>query len=63
MSQFVSSGMTPRAWRMISYICIGTTIYGIVLVTETLQNYKLNRIDRQMKELERLERSSTIPTP
>ncbi len=51
MSGFVHGGMTPRAWRMISYICIGATVYGMVLVAETLQTYKLNRIDLQMKML------------
>lgn len=47
----LSTGMTPRAWRMISYLCIGATIYGMVFVTETLQNIRLNRIDQQMKML------------
>ncbi len=57
MNTFLYGGMTPRAWRMISYICIGITIYGMVLVTEALQNQRMNRIDRQMREVERLEQS------
>ncbi|MBI1979642.1 MAG: hypothetical protein HYS58_02645 [Elusimicrobia bacterium] len=48
-SSFASTEMTPRAWRMLSYICVGATIYGMVLATETLQKFKLNRIDRQLE--------------
>lgn len=49
-NHFLSTGMTPRSWRMISYICVGATIYGMVLLTETLQAYKLNRIDQQLNQ-------------
>ncbi|MBI2118901.1 MAG: hypothetical protein HYT97_04665 [Elusimicrobia bacterium] len=52
-NHFLSTGMTPRSWRMLSYICVGTTIYGMVLLTETLQTYKLNRIDQQLDQYNR----------
>ena len=52
----MQTGMTPRAWRMISYSCIGFLIYGLVLVTEIVQNYHLNKIDKQMEMIEKMER-------
>ena len=49
----LSTEMTPRAWRMICYCVIGFLIYGLVLLMELLQNVHLNRIDEQLKELDR----------
>ena len=49
----MSTEMTPRAWRMISYSVIGFLIYGFILLMELLQNIHLNRIDSQLKELDR----------
>jgi hypothetical protein len=54
-SHFLQTGMTPRAWRMICYICIGMCVYGLILLMETVQKFQLNRIDRQLQELNRQE--------
>jgi len=56
MNSFVHGGMTARGWRMIAYACVGFFIYGAVFVAETLQNYSLNRIDRQMQQIQRMDR-------
>ena len=50
-SSFGSTEMTPRAWRMLSYACVGIFLYGAVVIAETLQNYHLNKIDKQMQEI------------
>ena len=51
MNQFLYSGMTPRAWRMISYCCVGFFLYGMVLFYEIMQNIHLNKIDAQLQLL------------
>ena len=53
--KLIQTGMTPRAWRMIAYSCIGLFFYGVTIVMETLQNYNLNRIDTQMQRMDALE--------
>jgi hypothetical protein len=50
-NQFFYTGMTPRAWRMISYSCVGFFIYSAILFTEMLQNVHLYKIDHQLKLL------------
>ena len=49
----MNTGMTPRAWRMLSYCCIGLVIYSMVLFGEILQNMHLDRIDQQLKAVEK----------
>ena len=51
----LNTAMTPRAWRMISFCCIGVTIYGLFLLHGLLQSMHLNRIDQQLKSLEAAE--------
>jgi hypothetical protein len=51
--EFLSTEMTPRAWRMIAYACAGFFIYSLILFLEILQNIQLNRIDGQLKALDR----------
>lgn len=59
-NDFLHGGMTPRAWRMISYSCIGFFIYGIVIASEALQNRQLNRIDQQMQRMNSMESSDIL---
>lgn len=49
MSHFASGGMTPRAWRMISYSCIGFLLYGGVILSEMMQEVRLKKVDDQLK--------------
>lgn len=51
-NQFLYRGMTPRAWRMISYSCIGFLIYGMIVFGEMLQSVQLSRIDSELKAVE-----------
>ena len=52
-NQFMSTEMTPRALRMIAYCVVGFLIYCLILFMEVLQNFQLNRIDAQLKALDR----------
>ena len=51
--EFLTTEMTPRAWRMLTYSVAGFLIYGLVLFMELLQTFHLNRIDAQLKTLDR----------
>ena len=54
MSQsFISTGMTPRAWRMISYCVVGFLVYCLLLFAEMLQSFHLNKIDQQLNLLDK----------
>ena len=48
----LSTEMTPRAWRMISYCTVGFLIYGLFLLHQLLLNLHLNRIDQQLKDID-----------
>ena len=53
--EFLSTEMTPRAVRMLSYCCIGFFVYGSVLLAEIYQNIQLQRIDQQLKMAEKMD--------
>lgn len=53
--EFLSTELTPRAVRMLSYCCIGFFAYGSVLLAEIYQNIQLQKIDQQLKMAERME--------
>lgn len=52
--KFLSTEMTPRAWRTIFYCCVGFLIYGGIVLAELLQDVKLARFKQQLKMAERL---------
>lgn len=53
--------MTPRAWRMIAYSCVGALIYGLILLAELLQNVQMSKIDAQLQQMERQDYEQTEP--
>lgn len=61
--EFLTTEMTPRAWRMIAYSCVGLCVYGLVFLMEAAQNFQMNRIDRQLQEVSRLESLGDEPFP
>ena len=58
----LSTEMTPRSWRMISYCVIGFVLYGLFLLHEIMLNIHLNRIDQQMKNLDQEMRYNVDPS-
>lgn len=50
--EFLTTEMTPRAVRMLTYSVGGFLIYGMILFAELLQTVHLNRIDSQLKTLD-----------
>ena len=50
-SPFMSSKMTPRAWRMLAYAAVGFLVYGLLFIIEKAQNRQLSQIDRKMQKV------------
>lgn len=63
MNHFLYSGMTPRAWRMISYCCLGFVLYGGLLFVEIIQNVHLYKIDQQLQSISMQGESDQTVTP
>jgi hypothetical protein len=59
--EFMTTEMTPRAWRMIAYSCVGITLYGLTFLIDQVQNAQLSRIDRQLQQVSQLEALGEAP--
>lgn len=58
-NRFLQTGMTPRAWRMIGYTCVGMLLYGGILFAEIVQNIQLNKVDAELKAIELISEDQT----
>jgi hypothetical protein len=48
-AEFMSTEMTPRAWRMLAYCTVGFAIYGFVFALEMIQDVRLHIVNRQLE--------------
>ena len=53
--------MTPRAWRLIVYITVGMSFYGMVPLFEKAIDDRLALIDARLKEVEKIQYTDTPP--
>ncbi len=49
----INTEMTPRARRMMVYCAVGFLAYLLILFMDMIQNIHLNRIDEQLKALDK----------